>query len=268
MSQTHFFDTHCHLGGEELKGQAEVLAARAIAEGIAGLGLIAADEKSLDEVELLRVRLGNKFPGIKIISTAGIHPHDAKEVTPTLWARVQELARGPASAIGETGLDYHYNISNPELQKDWFDKHIELACETSKPLVIHCREAREDTLRMLDRESIHKHPNPGILHCFTEDLATAKKLLDLNFYISFSGIVSFKNAQSLRDIAAMVPGDRILIETDSPYLAPIPYRGKSNEPSFVKNVFTVIAGLRKESTEELKAMLWQNSCRVFGLTAN
>jgi TatD DNase family protein len=258
-----FFDTHCHLGGEELKSSALELAERAKSSGVMGLALIAADQQSLHEVDRLKVQIAQKNPDMIVLSTSGIHPHDAKNLDDDLWNHVRHYASGPASAIGETGLDYHYNFSDKKTQIDVFEKHIDLACELRKPLVIHCREAKDDVYRMLNRSSMMNHPMPGILHCFTEDLAFAKKILDLNMYISFSGIVSFKGATALREVAEYVPMDRLLIETDAPYLAPVPYRGKVNEPAFVKNVFDTVVSLKKLDPLEFANKLWHNSCTIY-----
>jgi TatD DNase family protein len=262
------FDTHCHLAGEELDPQAHELVKRAREGGVQGLALIAADEASLLRVQTLAAELKMGFPEMKILYTAGIHPHDSEKIDLLVWEQVLKSAHGSASAIGETGLDYFYDHSDRSVQREYFARHISLACETQKPLVIHCRNAKEDVLALLDIPEIKRHPNPGILHCFTEDRDVARRLLDLNFYISFSGIVSFRNAENLREIAAFVPADRILIETDSPWLAPIPQRGKRNEPLFVKHVFDCVLGLRKERPEELEALLWENSCRVYESTSN
>ena len=261
-----FFDTHCHLAGEELRPQAEELAAKAWNQDVKGWAIVAADEQSLRETPLVVEALRKAHPTAVVVGTAGIHPHDTDGIRPELWSLVETHAQN-AAAIGETGLDYFYDHSDRQVQRDWFDRHIELACTLRKPLVIHCRNAAPDVLSMLDRASIRNHPNPGILHCFTEDAPTAKKLLELNFYISISGIVSFRNAEALREVAKTVPIERLLIETDSPWLAPIPHRGKRNEPAFVRDVFEAITQLRSEPREELAEHLWRNSCRVYGVQA-
>lgn len=260
-----FFDTHCHLAGEELRPSALDLAARAEARGIQALAVIAADMPSLLAAPDVVREINATHPGLRAVYTSGLHPHEAQTILPEHWDEVVRLATG-AVAIGETGLDYHYNLSPREEQREIFSRHIELACETRKPLVIHCREAKDEILELLTIPAIKKHPNPGILHCFTEDVPMANKLLDLGFYISFSGIVSFRNADALREVARYVPLDRLLIETDSPWLAPLPNRGKRNEPAFVADVFECIKGLRPESPEQLAQALWANSCRVFGMS--
>lgn len=247
-----------------MQPEAAVYVERALAAGVAGMAIISADRASLVPARDLAQKLAAQFPNAKILSTAGIHPHDARDMDDALWQEVRNCAQS-ARAIGETGLDYHYNHSDPTLQKEIFARHISLACESVKPLVIHCREAADDILQMLSESSeLKRHPNPGILHCFSEDLTVAKRLLDLNFYISFSGILTFKNADRLRGVAAHVPLERILIETDSPWLAPLPYRGKPNEPAYVTKVFEGLCSVRSESPELIRETLWRNSCQVYG----
>jgi TatD DNase family protein len=260
-----FFDTHCHLAGDELKPTALELAARAQERGIQAMAIIAADMPSLLAAPDVARDIAAARPGLRTVYTAGLHPHEAETIAEHEWAEVLRLAPG-AAAIGETGLDYYYDHSPRDVQRGIFARHIELAGALKKPLVIHCRQAKDEVLELLRVPAIKNHPNPGILHCFTEDVPMARSLLDLGFYISFSGIVSFRNAEVLREVAREVPLDRLLIETDSPWLAPIPHRGKRNEPAFVADVFEAIKTLRKEPPEELAAALWRNSLRVFGMS--
>lgn len=259
-----FFDTHCHLAHDELRANALELADRAHARGVRGLAVIAADEASLRATPGVVEAIRKHQPGLTVVGTAGLHPHEATTITDAGWTELERAAQ-TAAAIGETGLDYHYNHSGPEEQKRWFARHIELSVALKKPLVIHCREAAPDILAALDTPGVKNHPNPGILHCFTEDLPTARRLVDLGFYISFSGIMTFRNAESLRNVARALPLERLLIETDSPWLAPIPNRGKLCEPAFVMDTFECLTTLRSESREELAAALWRNSCRVFNV---
>lgn len=161
-------------------------------------------------------------------------------------------------AIGETGLDYFHSCDFIAEQQACFVRHIHASQQTKKPLVVHTRSAKQDTIDILRAEKA----THGILHCFTEDWVTAKAALDLGFYISFSGIISFKNAQDLRDVARQVPLDRLLIETDSPYLAPVPYRGKPNEPKYVPYVATTLADLFDTSIEEIAAITTDNFNRI------
>ena len=260
------FDTHCHLAGDELFPRAEALAKDAFDNGVKGMALISADAESLRSIGTLGAKLRSILPDAVIVETAGLHPHDTSKIDDSLWDELVAAAARPAvRAIGETGLDYFYEHSNPEIQKEYFEKHIALACELQKPLVIHCRKAAEDVLYFLKSDNLKKHSNPGILHCFTEDIYVARVLLDLNFYISFSGIFTFKNAGALREIVKFVPLDRALIETDSPWLAPEPHRGKPNEPKFVLDVYKRFLELRTEDAKVVETTLWQNSCKVYGV---
>jgi TatD DNase family protein len=262
MSVTPLFDTHCHLADAKLLNQASELGARAVAAGLGGLCVIMADTDNLETVSATGRRLQAAHPHAKIAWTAGIHPHEAKTLSSDVQARVRALAL-EARAIGETGLDFHYNFSEPDEQHAAFDWHIDLACELQKPLVIHCREAKTQIYKHLDRHDVRTHARPGILHCFTEDWDFAKQVLDLGFMVSFSGILTFPKAEALREVARQVPLDRLLIETDSPYLAPKPHRGKSNEPSFVTCVFECLKELRTESEETLREALWRNSLAIY-----
>lgn len=258
------FDTHCHLANDELVAEASELATRARSRNVRGFAVIAADPESLARTPATVAKIRAACPDAHCIGTSGLHPHEAQIITPDMWKQVETQA-SDAAAIGETGLDFHYHHSGRDVQIEMFERHIALACRLKKPLVIHCREAATEVLAALETPAVKAHPNPGILHCFTEDAPTAKRLLDLNFYISFSGILTFKNAEPLREVARQVPLERALIETDSPWLAPIPNRGKRNEPSFVADTFEAFVQLRREPREEVEAALWANSCRVFGL---
>ncbi|WP_294843943.1 YchF/TatD family DNA exonuclease [uncultured Gilliamella sp.] len=193
--------------------------------------------------------------------SCGIHPLNLDD-EPYDANRFLTLAQQDnVVALGETGLDYYYQQDNIELQQANFKAHIELGRKLSKPIIVHTRNAREDTLRILKDEHVHS----GVLHCFTEDIPTAKQLLDLGFYISFSGIITFKNAESLRQVAKFVPLDRLLFETDSPYLAPVPYRGKENQPAYVREVAQYLAILRGVSLQEIAKQTTHNFCQLFNL---
>jgi len=264
---TRLFDTHCHLHDEKLRSSAAEILQRAEQSGVGGATMICADPENLQAFPRFPLEMGQKVSAdFKLAYSIGLHPHEARHFNESIAADIRSKAVG-ANAIGETGLDFHYNFSEAETQHKVFDFQIELACELKKPLIIHCRDAKKEILQMLDRPSIKRHPNPGILHCFTEDQATARALLDLNFYISFSGILTFKNAADLRAVAQTVPANRILIETDSPYLAAAPHRGKNNEPAWVERVFHTLSEIRSESAEDLREILWQNSLRVYGYSS-
>ena len=210
-----------------------------------------------------------KFPEILALAEAhphvyasvGVHP-DHEECTEPSVEQLVELAQHPkVVAIGETGLDYYRLTGDLEWQRERFRIHIRAARESGKPLVIHTREAAADTLKLMEEEQAHEIG--GVMHCFTESIAVAQAAMDMNFYISFSGIVTFKNATAIRDVAAYVPLDRMLIETDSPYLAPIPYRGKTNQPGYVKHVAEEIARVKGISVEEVGEVTTRNFFRLF-----
>jgi len=196
-----------------------------------------------------------------VFTSLGIHPSEKLQTEPTVDELVKLAADPLVVAIGEAGLDYHYDFVSQEAQQIRFRNHIRAALEIKKPLIVHTREAREDTLRIMQEEGADKIG--GVMHCFTETSETAKRALDMDFYISFSGIITFKNAASLREIAKSVPLDRMLLETDAPYLAPMPYRGKPNQPAYVRYVAECIAKLRNVSYETIAKHTTQNFFRLF-----
>jgi TatD DNase family protein len=203
--------------------------------------------------------LAEQYP--QLSATVGVHP-DYPEVGNPSVAQLVDLSRAPKIvAIGETGLDYFRAEGDLEWQRERFRIHIRAARESAKPLVIHTRAAREDTLRIMREERAGEVG--GVMHCFTEDWDTAQAALDMGFHISMSGIVTFKNAAVVRDVAARVPADRLLIETDSPYLAPVPNRGKTNEPAWVVHVAATVAVLRGTTVEAIAATTTDNYHRLF-----
>lgn len=265
MNPLKLFDTHCHLSGDKLRERGETLLQNAAAGAVGGVCLIASTEEDLLPTAACATKWQAQFPQLRIAFSAGIHPHEAHTFREDYWQEVVRVSQS-ANAIGETGLDFYYDFSDRQTQTKVFERHIDLAIAVQKPLVIHCRSSAPEILDQLAASKIHqKSARPGILHCFTEDADTAKKCLDLGLMISLSGILTFKNATALREVATMVPLDRLLIETDSPYLAPIPFRGKDNEPAFVEKTFEALASVRSESKDVLGHALWQNSCRIFGI---
>jgi TatD DNase family protein len=195
-----------------------------------------------------------------ITAAVGVHPHDAQALTEAMWTRLAELAARPeVSCVGEIGLDYHYDHSPRAQQREVFARFIGLARSLRKPIVVHTRSAPEDTLELLASEGARDVG--GIIHCFSEDLPFAKKAVDMDFDVSFSGIVTFKNAKSVHETAKEIPLERVLVETDSPYLAPIPFRGKPCEPAFVVHTAQKIADLRGISLDVLATATVQNTER-------
>lgn len=252
-------DSHCHLDRLDLKrfgGLPGVLEAAKM-QGVTQLLSVATDLKSWPAL----ARLTEAYPQIAL--SVGVHPSEDNGHAPTM-AELTALGREPrVVAIGETGLDYHYGADNAKRQQDWFRMHIAAAREIGKPLIVHTRAAQADTLRILEQEGAAEVG--GVLHCFTEDWAMAEQALALNFYISFSGIVTFKNAQQIQEVARRLPAERLLVETDAPYLAPIPHRGKPNQPAWVRHVAEFVAGLRGESLEQVAATTTANYGRLFGI---
>ena len=251
-------DSHCHLDRLDLErfgGLAGVLEA-AVAHGVTRLLSVATDLESWPAL----VRLTEPYPQIAL--SVGVHPSEDGGRAPTV-AELTALGREPqVVAIGETGLDYYYGADSADRQRDWFRVHIAAARDLGKPLIVHTRDARADTLRILEEEGAAEVG--GVLHCFTEDWSMAERALALNFHISFSGIVTFKNAQQIQDVARRLPAERLLVETDSPYLAPVPHRGKPNQPAWVRHVAEFVAGLRGESLEQVAATTTANYGRLFG----
>jgi len=251
-------DSHCHLDRVDLKPYAGDFRRLMDETRAAGVGHMLCVSIDLEHYPQMR-NLVAPYPQVSV--SVGVHPSARGRRDPTPEALV-ELARDARNvAIGETGLDYYRSTGDLGWQHQRFRDHIAAAKLCGKPLIVHTREAREDTLRILTEEDARDVG--GVLHCFTETWEMAKAALDLGFYISFSGIVTFKTADDLRAAAAKVPRDRLLIETDSPYLAPVPHRGKPNEPRFVAAVAQCIAGLRGMSIEELTAITRDNFFRLF-----
>jgi TatD DNase family protein len=200
-----------------------------------------------------------------IHTTLGFHPHDSAKVEERHFERMKELASHPkVVAIGETGLDYHYDHAPRETQRAVFERQLEIASELDLPIVVHTRSADADTEALLRRFA----PRRGVLHCFTSGGALADAALEIGFMISFSGIATFPNAKDLVDIVRMVSSDRILIETDCPYLAPVPHRGKRNEPAFVADTARFIANIRGVPVEQLEEETFENLCRLFQWESN
>jgi len=251
-------DSHCHLDRVDLApydGDFARLMADTTAAGVAKLLCVSID---LEHYPAMRA-LVDPFPQVSV--SVGVHPNEDEGRDPTpdeLVALAEDLRN---VAIGETGLDYYRSEGDLSWQQERFRNHVAAARACGKPLIIHTRAARADTIRIL-RESEARDAG-GVMHCFTEDWETAKAALDLGFYISFSGILTFKSAADLREVAQRVPADRLLIETDSPYLAPIPHRGKSNQPRWVALVAECLARLRGLEVEDVVALTGDNFATLF-----
>jgi TatD DNase family protein len=255
-------DSHCHLAGEEFAADLSDVVARASAAGISGALVIVGAE---DEEEYRRAAgVTAAWPGARL--SIGVHPHTAAKFAgdPAAAATLVEarLAGTPAArAIGEIGLDYHYDFAPRDVQQAVFREQIGLARRLNLPIVIHTREAEEDTFRIL-AEAPASEPR-GVFHCFTGDRGMARRALDAGFHISLAGIVTFPRATELHEVAKMVPLDRLLIETDSPFLAPVPHRGTRNEPARVVHVAEAIAQLRRTTAEAVGEASHENFTRLF-----
>ena len=254
-------DSHCHLNYKGLvEDQANVLE-RSRAAGVDLMLNIATRESEWDAVLDTAVRESDVW------ATVGIHPHEADEHPHVDTAKLVERAAHPrVVGIGETGLDYYYNHSDRERQQKSFRSHIAACRETGLPLIVHTRDAEEDTIRIL-REEMEQGAYSGVIHCFTASGAFADAAMALGFYISISGIVTFKNAKDLQETAARLPLDRLLVETDSPFLAPVPHRGKPCEPAYVADTAHFLASLRGESVEQLAAATSANFRTLFAKVA-
>ena len=253
-------DSHCHLDRLDLAAHGGSLDAALDAARAAGVGHFLCIGVSANNAATVK-SLAERYDDVDC--SVGVHPLDLEPgAEPALDWLLGELAHPKVVAIGETGLDYHYEPESAVLQQASFRLHLEAARITGKPVIVHTREARADTLALLREAAL---PQAGVLHCFTEDWEMAKAALDIGFYISLSGIVTFRNAEALRDVARQVPADRLLVETDSPYLAPVPHRGKPNLPQYVREVAEYLAVLRGVSYETLAEQTSSNFKRLFPL---
>lgn len=256
---SNLVDSHAHLSGEQFDPDRDQVIQRAFKEGIAAVlcpGEIT-ESHNLDTTLAIAEKYSN------IIAAAGVHPHQAKDFSPDNLAKIAELAQAKKIfAVGEIGLDYHYNFSPPEIQRDAFHQQLRLAQELELPVIIHSRKARDDVMAGLEIANFRRG---GVLHCFTEDWSFAKYMIAKGFLISFSGILTFPNADDLREVAGQVPLEKLLVETDSPYLVPAPFRGKiqRNEPVYVKEVAHWLADLKNVSMEHIAEVTKQNFESLF-----
>jgi len=251
-------DSHCHLADPGLCSDEEEILARAAAAGVhlviavGATGTFADDRRTVEIAE----RHENVFAAV------GVHPHHASNCDSERIAGLSALAASKkVVAIGETGLDFHYMHSGRQAQERTLGRQLELAGELGLPVVIHCRDAERKVAEIV--RAVGMPQSGGVIHCFTGDRAAALEFLKLGFYLSFSGILTFKSAGALRELAAEVPEDRLLIETDAPYLAPEPYRGRRNEPAFLRRTFEVLAEARRDDPASLAARIMENTRRLF-----
>ncbi len=251
-------DSHCHLADPKLRLDVDAVVARAREAGVGvmvSVGAIGSIERDRDTVAIAE-------RNADVYAAVGVHPHDAKDCDDDRIAQLRDLAQSPrVVAIGESGLDFHYMHSPIEAQEAALRRHLELAAEVNRPIVIHCRDAEQRVVAIVRETAMP--PRGGVIHCFTGDAAAAREFLALGFHISFSGIVTFKSAATLREAVPIVPDNRLLAETDAPFLAPEPYRGRRNEPAFVARTFEVLARLRNVDCDSMAAQIAANANRLF-----
>jgi len=248
-------DSHCHLDDRQFDADREAVIERALAAGVELMLAIGSGDGPPDLEAGVRLAEAH----VAVYATVGVHPHDASKATPETYRRLEELLAHPkVVAIGEIGLDYHYDFSPREAQREVFTRQLRLAREAGKPVIIHTREAWEETLRLLAEHA----PLVGIMHCFSGGPEEARECLDLGFHLSFAGVVTFPKALRVQAAARATPLERLLVETDAPYLAPVPVRGKRNEPAFVVHTARKLAELRSETFEQVAAATTANFRRL------
>lgn len=253
-------DTHAHLDDEQFQPDLPAVLERAAAAGVGRIVTVATTAAS----SAVCVEFAGRYPAL--LTTVGIQPNHVAGAGPEDWNHVAALARKErVVAIGETGLDRHWDYTPFAQQEDFFARHLQLARQHHLPVVIHCRKAEADVVRML-REDYERHgPIRGVMHSFTGDLATAENCIAMGLYISFAGMVTYKNAQDLRAAANRIPADRLLVETDSPYLAPVPVRGRRNEPAYLIHTAACLAALHGTDLLLFAEQLTRNAKQLFGL---
>jgi TatD DNase family protein len=264
-------DSHCHLDDAQFDNDREQVMERALAAGVETMMAIGTGDGPADLETAIRQADRHSF----LYATIGVHPHDAAKATADSFVRLRDLAAHPkVLAIGEIGLDYHYDYSPRDVQRSVFEKQLEVAADAGKPIVIHTREAWDDTMAILGRAILGRAILPrailrrdwhgaGILHCFTGGVDQAQQALDLGFHLSFGGVLTFPKAEAVREAARITPEDRLLVETDCPYLAPVPYRGKRNEPAYVVETVRRLAevrGVPPEAIAEATTRNFQSLC--------
>jgi TatD DNase family protein len=253
-------DSHCHLGMLDLSqdgGSLDGPITRATEAGVRHLVTVGIDLPSSQQC----IEIASQYPNVS--ATAGVHPSDVKGAVCSEEELLALASNAQVVAVGETGLDYYYNKDGYDSMQASFRRHVQVARQVKKPLIIHTREAQEETIRILTQEQADQVG--GVMHCFTESIEMAEQAMALGFYVSFSGIVTFKNAKNVQEIARVVPLERMLVETDAPYLAPVPHRGKKNEPAYVRFVAEYLAQLKGVSYEELIDVTGKNCCDLFKL---
>ncbi len=254
-----YIDSHCHLEDQAFDNDRDEVYQRALEAKVSIIILAGSDIETSKKI----VNLTKKYPGV--YGLVGVHPHEAKEVSSDYLEELSQLLNEPKIlGVGEIGLDYYYEHSPREVQKKVFGEQLDLAEAMGKPFAIHSREATADTLEVIKAKQYHK----GVFHCYSYSVETLREILDLGYYISLGGAVTFKNAKRPVEVGAAVPLERLLLETDAPYLTPVPYRGKRNEPAYVVKVAEKIAAIKKIDVAEVAKATWQNSEDFFETVFN
>ena len=258
MSALNIVDSHCHLDDKQFEDDREAAVERAIASGVRTMLAIGTGNGPPD-LEA-GIRLAERYESI--YATVGVHPHDAAKADGTTSARLRALLDHPkVAALGEIGLDYHYNFSPPEVQRDLFIEQLEIARDAGVPVIVHTREAWDDTFLLLE-QLWAPTGLPGVMHCFSGGPAEAERALAMGFYISFAGVVTYPKARNVQEAARRVPDERLLVETDAPYLAPVPKRGQRNEPAYVVETVRKLAELRGQTMETVAKLTSANFERI------
>ncbi len=258
-----FVDSHAHIDGEEFDADRDDVVARARAAGVGAILNVGTGDPHSGSLERA-IEIAGRYAGV--YAAAGVHPHDARLYTDAAEERLFRLMRGQPRVVawGEIGLDYHYDNSPREVQREVFKRQLRAARELSLPVIIHSREADEDTVEILTSEWAGA-PRAGVMHCFGGSEWMAERVLEIGFFISFAGNVTFKKAEPLREVARLVPLGRMLVETDCPFLAPVPHRGRRNEPAFVAETAGFLANLRGVGVEEFGRVTTENFEQLFHL---
>lgn len=258
-----FIDSHCHIDGPDYDADRDEVIARALAAGVKTMLNVGTGDPHSGAFERT-VALAEKHH--EIYTAVGVHPHDAKLFDDAAEQRLSSLVKGSKRVVawGEIGLDYHYDHSPREVQRTVFQRQLKLARELNLPVIIHSREADEDTVSIL-REELSGYERAGVLHCFGGSLQMARAALDLGFYVSFAGNLTFKKAEELREVARQLPLERLMVETDCPYLTPVPFRGKRNEPARVVETAACLAMLHGREVSEAARVTTDNFARLFGV---
>ena len=255
MQNPYLVDSHCHIPLIDMEGGADTVISAALEAGVGHMLCVSIDLETFPEIK----QLADSYPCVS--ASAGVHPNSGREIELSEDILL-ELAEDPAVvAVGETGLDYYRSSGDLDWQRQRFRTHIRAARQIHKPLIIHNRASSSDVIKILTEEKADAVG--GVMHCYTGDLETARQAIDLNFYISFSGIVTFRNARELQDVARQLPLDRVMVETDSPYLAPVPNRGKQNQPAYVRHVAEKLAELHQVELSEIVAATTRNYQNLF-----